>query len=444
LEADSYHFFLANIFHGIEFLPFSVAGVIGLIINICLLLSSALISGSEVAYFSLSPNDLSEIRNHPSKTNNLISKHLNDKESLLATILIGNNFVNVAIVILTSFVADSFIGFGNNELIKFAFEIIFITALILFFGEILPKIYSSQSPKKFASLMAYPLLVLSRLFRPLSAVLVKSTNIVNKRIKKNVGNLSLEDISQALELTSRDISEEKEMLEGIVKFGNIDVSEIMTARVDVVDVEINSDYKKVLQVIIDSGYSRIPVFEDTPDKVKGILYVKDLLPYLTKSTEFKWQRLIRDAYYVPETKMISDLLGEFQAQNIHMAIVVDEYGGTSGVVTLEDILEEIVGDINDEMDDEEQLYTQLEDGSFVFEGKTLINDFHKATNTDEDLFEKVRGEAETLAGILLELKGTIPAKHEIITFRNIDFTILASDSRRIKKVKCKIKPIGNE
>jgi len=307
--------------------------------------------------------------------------------------------------------------------------------LILFFGEILPKVYASQSPKKFAEVMAYPLLALTRLLKPLSLLLVRSTKIVNKRMTRKIGGLSMDDISHALELTGSDISEEKEILEGIVKFGNIDVAEIMTARVDVIDVEIKSDYNKLLQTIIESGYSRIPVFEETPDNVKGILYVKDLLPHLSEENDFIWQSLIREAYYVPETKMINDLMAEFQSEKIHMAIVVDEYGGTSGIVTLEDILEEIVGDISDELDEEDDFYSKLPDGSWVFEGKTNLNDFHKVTETDEDTFKNVRGDAESLGGLILELRGEIPAKHEIIEFKNFQFTIMAADNRRVKKVK---------
>ena len=420
-------------------MPFTLSTLFALLINACLLLLSALISGSEVAYFSLEPNDINILKEKETKTNKLVLRHLIDKELLLATILISNNFVNVAIVILTSFITSNIIDFGGNDTIKFVFEIIFITGLILFFGEILPKVYASQSPRRFAGFMAYPLLFLSRLLKPFSLVLTKSTNVVNRRIAKKVNNLSMADISHALELTGNDISEEKDILEGIVKFGNIDVSEIMTARVDVIDVETKSDYKKVLQIIIDSGYSRIPVFDETPDNVKGILYVKDLLAHLSEGSDFEWQKLIRKAYYVPETKMINDLLEEFQAQKIHMAIVVDEYGGTMGIVTLEDILEEIVGDISDELDEEEEFYTKLQDGAYIFEAKILLNDFHKVTQTNEDLFNEVRGDAETLAGFILELRGEIPQKDEVIEFNNYIFSIIAADNRRIKKVKFEVK-----
>ncbi len=439
METDSISLIFSSSPGGLDFLPFTASTLIALLINLCLLMLSALISGSEVAYFSLEPVDLQYLKENDTKKNKLVLKHLKDKELLLATILISNNFVNVAIVILTSFVAASIIDFGQDTMVKFLFDVVFITGIILFFGEILPKVYASQYCRKFAGVMAYPLMVLTRVLRPLSLILTKSTNIVNRRIAKKVGNLSMDDISQALELTGSDISEEKDILEGIVKFGNIDVSEIMTSRVDVIDVEIKSNYNKVLQVIIDSGYSRIPVFDETPDNVKGILYVKDLLAHLDEGAEFEWQTLIRKAYYVPETKMINDLLEEFQAHKIHMAIVVDEYGGTMGIVTLEDILEEIVGDISDELDDDEEFYTLMPDGSTVFEAKVLLNDFHKITGTDEELFAKVRGEAETLAGLILELKGQIPQKNDVVKFGKCVFTVVAADNRRIKKVKFEIK-----
>ena len=439
METESINFINISSSYGLDFLPFTLSTLFALLINACLLLLSALISGSEVAYFSLEPNDINILKEKETKTNKLVLRHLVDKELLLATILISNNFVNVAIVILTSFITSNIIDFGGNDTIKFVFEIIFITGLILFFGEILPKVYASQSPRRFAGFMAYPLLFLSRLLKPFSLVLTKSTNVVNRRIAKKVNNLSMADISHALELTGNDISEEKDILEGIVKFGNIDVSEIMTARVDVIDVETKSDYKKVLQIIIDSGYSRIPVFDETPDNVKGILYVKDLLAHLSEGSDFEWQKLIRKAYYVPETKMINDLLEEFQAQKIHMAIVVDEYGGTMGIVTLEDILEEIVGDISDELDEEEEFYTKLQDGAYIFEAKILLNDFHKVTQTNEDTFNEVRGDAETLAGFILELRGEIPQKDEVIEFKNYIFSIIAADNRRIKKVKFEVK-----
>nr|WP_319400091.1 gliding motility-associated protein GldE [uncultured Carboxylicivirga sp.] len=438
MEADSIPLIIqANV--GIQFLPLTIGTTFAIILNLFFLLSSGLISGSEVAYFSLEPIDLDRLKEKKSRKNKLILDLLKDKETLLATILIGNNFVNVAIVILTSFITSQIIVFNGNSLVQILVEIVFITSIILFFGEILPKVYASKTPLGFAGIMALPLWILTKLLSPLSLILTKSTGFVNRQLSSRLNNLSMDDISHALELTGGDITDEKEILQGIVKFGNINVDEIMTARVDVIDVEIKSEYSKVLQTIIDSGYSRIPVFEDTPDNVKGVLYVKDLLSHLDNDNTFKWQELIREAYYVPETKMLNDLLEEFQSRKIHMAIVVDEYGGTSGIVTLEDILEEIVGDINDELDDDDDFYTILPDGSYSFEGKTQINDFHKVTDTDEESFDEVRGEAETLAGLILELKGEIPQKNEKVEYKNFIFTVLSVDNRRIKRLKFELK-----
>lgn len=425
---------LTSLTGGVVFHPFSVGAAMGTLVSLLLLLFSAMISGAEVAYFSLSPKDIDELKNNPTRKNNLIIKHLKVSELLLATILIGNNFVNVGIVITSSYVLTSLIDFGISTTFQFVIEIIGITGLLLFFGEILPKVYASNFAKRFAGFMAYPLKFMMVLFRPLSMILVQSTNIVNKRLNRTK-SISIDELSHALELTSDDIAEEKDILEGIVKFANIKVEEIMTARVDVIDIDIKWDYNKVMQIIVESGYSRMPVFEETPDNVKGLLYVKDLLPHFDKDATFPWQSLMRQAYYVPETKMINDLLKEFQSQKIHMAIVVDEYGGTSGIVTLEDILEEIVGEISDEMDEEEDFFVRMADGSLVFEGKTLLNDFHKVTETEEADFESVRGDAETLAGLLLEMKGVIPEKNETIEFEHYSFTILAADTRRIKKVR---------
>lgn len=426
-----------NIFAQIEFYPFSIGTLIAIIIAFILVLFSALISGSEVAFFSLKPGDIETIKKSNSKYDKLILNHIEESSWLLATILIANNFVNVGIVILSALISEMVLNFGSLYPLKFIFETVIITSVILFFGEILPKIYASQHCHKFARIMSYPLYFLKKVTFPLGYILVKSTNIVNKRLAGKSKSLSLDDLSQALELTANELKDEKEILEGIVKFGNLYVEEIMTPRVDVIDIDNKSDFNKVLAVIIESGYSRIPVFEDTPDNVKGVLYVKDLLPYLDQERTFHWQSVIRPAYYVPETKKINDLLSEFKAKKIHMAIVVDEYGGTAGIVTLEDILEEIVGDISDEMDDDEALYSHLPDGSIIFEGKILLNDFYKVSETNEKDFEYEKGDAETLAGLLLELKGEIPQKGETIEFKDFSFTIASADNRRIKKVRFK-------
>jgi putative hemolysin len=435
LETELFFESMPPFFLVMQFQPITTSLIISIVITALLLVSSALISGSEVAYFSLRPSDISDLKEHNSRPSKRTLTHLEKPEQLLATILISNNFVNVAIVILSSYIVGNLVTFNQPGILQFLFEVVVITSMILFFGEILPKVYAGQFPKKFAVFMAYPLLLTTRLFKPLSIVLVKSTSVVNKGLSKRMKGISLDEISHALDLTGDGLTEGKDILKGIVTFGSTNVEEIMTSRVDVVDIDIKSELSKVIAVIIDSGYSRMPVYEDGPDDVKGILYVKDLLPYLNMDNSFNWQELIRPAYYVPETKRLNDLLQEFKKDKIHMAVVVDEYGGTSGIVTLEDILEEIVGDISDELDDDEVNYSMLPDGNIVFEGKTLLKDFFKVTEIPEETFSKISDEPETLAGLLLELKGEIPVKHEVIEYGKYKFTILAADTRRIKKIR---------
>ncbi|WP_421918191.1 gliding motility-associated protein GldE [Marinifilum sp.] len=401
---------------------------------VLLLFCSALISGSEVALFSLSPQQINDIEAEENQKNRRLLKLLRMPEELLATILIGNNFVNVGIVILSSFITNSIVDFSNAPTIGFLVQVVIITFLLLLFGEIIPKVYATQTSMRFSKFMAFPLYYMEKIFRPLSVILIKSTSIVNKRISKKQ-NISMGDLSQALELTADEISDEMEILEGIVNFGNINVVEIMKSRVDVVAIDVRTGFGKLKSILIDSGYSRIPVYDGTFDNVKGILYVKDLLPHHHKPNTFRWQSIIRPPYYVPETKKINDLLEEFQTQKNHMAIVVDEYGGTSGIITMEDILEEIIGDITDESDEEKETYTLEKDGSYVFEGKTLLNDFFKITELDSDLFEDIKGDADTLAGILLELKGEIPQKKEEFSHHNYKFIVEAADNRRIKKIR---------
>ncbi|MGQ1890798.1 gliding motility-associated protein GldE [Thermophagus sp. OGC60D27] len=409
--------------------------IVAAIATLLLLGGSAFVSGSEVAFFSLKPDDIDHFRTENSKRSQQVIKHLENPELLLATILILNNFINVGIVILSAYISSGLLTFGDNTTLKFIFDVVIITSIILFFGEIFPKVLAGHSPRKFASRASSVLKTAVKVLKPASMLLVKSSEYVKNKAAQKIKNLSLDDISDALDLTGDEVFEEKQILKSIVTFGNINAAEIMTARVDVTDLEIKNDFNKVLSVIVESGYSRIPVFEETPDNVKGLLYVKDLLPHLGKDNTFQWQKLIRPAYYVPETKRINDLLTEFQANKIHMAIVVDEYGGTSGIITLEDILEEIVGEISDELDEEEDFYSVLPDGSLAFEGKTLLKDFFRITEIDEKVFEKVKGEAETLAGLLLEIKGVIPEKHEVIEIGPYKFNILAADKRRIKKIK---------
>ncbi len=419
----------------IVFNPISVEVIIGIIILIILLIFSGSVSGSEVAFFSLSPNDNELLRSSSKKSHKNILELSSIPDKLLATILVANNFVNIAIVILSTFIFHSLIDFSQAPILGFLIEIILITFILLLFGEILPKIYASNYSMWFAGFMARPLQICAKIFKPLIAILIKSTDAVNKRLAVKNRNISIDEISQALELTNEEeISEEKGILEGIVKFGTTEVDEIMTPRTDVTGIEKNYTLQKVINIINQTGYSRIPVYEDNFDNVVGILYIKDLLPNIS-TTDFQWQTIIRSSYFVPENKKIDDLLKEFQKEKVHMAIVVDEYGGSSGIVTLEDILEEIVGDIVDEFDDDDRLYAKLNENTFIFDGKTQLNDFYRICNLDDHYFEEVKGDADTLAGLILENKGDFPKLNEHLTLINIDFIVEAIDNRRIKKIK---------
>ena len=418
-------------------MPPTVGAMIALILAILLLYASGFVSASEIAFFSLSPSDLSKIEENEHPSDSRIKALLDDSERLLATILISNNFVNVTIIMLCNFFFASVIDFGDAKLLEFLLITVVLTFLLLLFGEIMPKIYSAQNTLKFCRKAAPVISVLLSVFKPVSNLLVHSTFLINKLTRKRkVPNLSVDDLSQALELTDKnEISEESNMLKGIIRFGEETAEEVMTSRLDIVDLEINTPFPDVIKCIVDNAYSRIPVYEESRDNIKGILYIKDLLPYLDKGADFKWQNLIRPAYFVPETKMIDDLLRDFQANKIHIAIVVDEFGGTSGIVTMEDIIEEIVGEINDEYDEEERTYVKISENVYIFEGKTLLSDFYKLAEIDPDDFESVAGDADTLAGLLLELKGEFPVLHEVINFNRYRFEILEMDARRIVKVK---------
>ncbi|PKQ69149.1 hemolysin [Labilibaculum manganireducens] len=424
--------FLSNT--DIAFYSINTSTIISLLIMVLLLFCSAVISGSEVALFSLSPQNINDLEADDNPKNKKLLKLLNQPEKLLATILIGNNFINIGIVILSSFITNSLVDFSNAPTLGFVVQVVIITFLLLLFGEIIPKVYAAQTSLNFSKFVAYPLFFLEKVFQPLSIVLIKSTSIVNNRISKKQ-NISMVDLSQALELTADEISEEMEILEGIVNFGNINVEEIMISRMDAVAVDVRTSFSKLKSVIIESGFSRIPVFDKSFDNVKGILYVKDLLPHHHKPSTFRWQSIIRPPYYVPQTKKINDLLEEFQTQKNHMAVVVDEYGGTSGIITMEDIIEEIVGDITDESDGSKATFTKEEDGSYLFEGKTSLNDFFKIVDIESDIFDKVKGDAETLAGLLLEIKGEIPQKKEEFKYKHYRFIVEAVDNRRIKKIR---------
>jgi len=427
---------LSAIFAEIIIQPLSPVIVIGLLVILILLISSALISGSEIAFFSMSPREIETIKKKQSKKNGNILLLLEKPEKLLATILISNNFVNVGIVMLTSYVMNSLFDFSQNELTGFIVQVIFITFLILLFGEIIPKVYASEAGIRFARMTAGGLLFAFKLFSPISNLLVSSTRLVNRRLKSK-HNISIEELSHAYELTHTDIKEDKNILEGIVNFGFIEVKEILKPRVDVIAAEISYGYNKVRSLITEHGYSRIPVYEETFDKIKGILYVKDLLEYHTEADDFEWTKFIRPPYFVPENMKINGLLHEFQTKKMHMALVSDEYGGVAGIVTLEDVLEEIVGDINDETDRERSLYTIISKTEFLLDGKILINDLYKITG-EEDVFEDLRGEADSVAGLILEIKGEIPKKDEIIRIKDYVFKITSADNRKIKQMQLKI------
>jgi len=425
---------------GIQFYPVTLGTTIEIIIIALLLIASALISGSEVAYFSLSPEDKKKIDRKKTKIDRIVLKNLGIPEKILATILVANTFINVGIVILTAFTISSLADFSNAPVAGFIIQIVLITFFLLLFGEIAPKVYASRHALAFVRLMAFALFLLEKLFRPLNFLLLSSTSYISRRMKRHRKNISINDISQALELTSgNEISDEKDILEGIVRFGNKSVAGIMCPRVDVVAIEINTSFNDVLDVINESGYSRIPVYSGSFDQVNGILYVKDLLPHSRKSGAFKWQSLVRPPFYVPETKMINTLLEEFRKRRVHMAVVVDEYGGSSGIVTMEDILEEIVGDITDEFDEEEKFFTKISDDKFLFDAKVPLADFCKVSGVDETIFDEVKGEADTLAGLILELEGEIPLLHEKITYKNFLFSIEAVNNRRIEQIKVEIK-----
>ncbi len=407
-----------------------------LVLLIVLLCGSALMSASEVAFFSLKPADFDELENKKNKKSLMLFKLLGNPDSLLANILVGSNLFNISIIILSTYITHLVINFQNAPVLGFVFQVLIVTSLLLFAAEIIPKIFAINHNVKVAMLMAYPLYILSKLFYPLTTMLVGSTMLVQKRLAAKRPQISVSDLSNALEITSASLNDEKTILKGIVRFGNINVSEIMQPRVDIVAVDYNTTYRKLLSVVIETGYSRIPVYEKSPDHIKGILYTKDLLPHLQETKVFKWQSLIKPANFVPETKKIDDLLAEFQKNKNHLAIVVDEYGGTSGLVTMEDILEEIVGEISDESDvDEELLFKKLSANVYLFEAKILLNDFFKITGINETVFDGVKGEYETLAGLILELKGEIPQKNDKIVFENLTFIIEAADKRRIKQVK---------
>jgi len=414
-----------------------VSVVFGFVLLFFLLFCSALISGSEVALFSLTRTDIEKRLDAKSKRILIILSLLERPKKLLATILVANNFINIGIVILFAYLSSDLFSGIKSIILKFTIEVVIVTFLILLFGEILPKIYASRNNLKFATLMAYPIKVLDVLLSPISLPMRSITIGIHNKLGRQKSNLNVDYLSQALELTSEEdtTKEEHKILQGIVSFGNTDTKQVMRPRIDIFALNMDQKYIEILPEIIKNGYSRIPVYKENIDSIKGILYAKDLLPYLERK-QFDWTSLIREPFFVPENKKLDDLMLEFQEKKVHLAVVVDEYGGTSGLISLEDIIEEIVGDISDEFDDEDLTYSKLDDNNFVFEGKTALKDFYKIIKIeDEESFEENKGEAETVAGFVLEISRSFPKLNSDINFKNYVFKIEALDKKRIKLVK---------
>lgn len=422
----------------IQFYAPGISAIICLVASLFLLLMSAFASGSEIAFFSLTPKDLSELESDNVKDKKILMLR-DDSERTLATILITNNFINVTIIMLLNYFFSQIVDFGTAYWLHFLVVTVLLTFLLLLFGEIIPKVYSRVSPLGFCRKVVNGILFFRQLFWPIGTLLLGSGIIAERFVQRREYDISADELEQALDMTDKEeIRDEKEMLEGIIRFSDEMVKEIMTSRQDIVDIDIKSSFKDVIDNIVENNYSRIPVYQGSIDNIRGILYIKDLLPHIGKANSFRWQTLIRPAHFVPETKKIDDLLREFQTNKVHIAIVVDEFGGTSGIITLEDILEEIVGEISDEYDEEDNGYVKLDYKTYVFEGKTKIVDLCRILSLDDDYFEKF-DEADTLAGLLLELKGDFPGIHEKFEFGNLIFEILKKEQRRIARVKVTIK-----
>ncbi len=436
---------LLNIFTDVYFNTPKWDDYLFLALSILFLVFAAFFAAWEVAYFSLKPEDTSELLESEEKRERDAIKLLSAPQKLLATIIIGNSVASIAFIIFSALLTYSVFDFTLQPLWGIIVTILVLSLILLTFGQIMPKVYASEFSKETVLKSSRTILALQKFFKPFVNLLANSKALVNSKLtKQNINLISMEELSQALDLSDEQQEEDIEMLEGIIKFGNIQVCDIMTSRVDMVNADIKQNFKQLLDLIVESGYSRLPVYSGSRDNIKGILFSKDLLPYLDKPETFRWQTLIRQPYYVPETKKIDDLLSEFQENRIHLAIVVDEYGGTAGLVTLEDIIEEIVGDISDEYDEEETLYQKIDNHTYIFEAKILLNDFYKVTDIDKSQFDKITEDVETLAGMILEIKGEMPTKNEMIGYKHYVFEIMAVDSRRIKKVKLHIKNDPNK
>lgn len=434
---ETYIYFLRETWDAVQFHAPTTGVVFAIVLAMILMGASAFASGSEIAFFSLSPADIAEVEAGKTSSDRSIQKLREDSERTLATILITNNFVNVTIIMLCNSIFGHLVEFGEKaQWLQFLSLTVFLTFLLLLFGEIMPKVYSRQDPLGFCRKCVSGICFCRKLFWPIENVLLKSGVLAEKVVQKENHVLSVDDLEQALKLTDKDdIKDEQSMLKGIIRFGDETAKEVMTSRQDIVGLDIKSNYTDVLNCVVENNYSRIPVYQENGDNIRGILYIKDLLPHLSKPATFRWQSLMRPPYFVPETKKIDDLMREFQENKIHIAIVVDEFGGTSGLVTLEDILEEIVGEINDEYDEEDKSYTKLNYNTYVFEGKTLLCDFCKILNIDDAEFADVEGDADSLAGLLLEIKGDFPSIHEKIDYKNYTFEVVEIKERRISRIK---------
>lgn len=439
IEIDSF-ISCSNIISAQFFLGISTSTVVAMLVILILLFFSALISGSETAFFSLSPSDIDTLKVRGSKKDMSIIQLLTKPKQLLATILISNNFINVSIVILSTYITANLFNLQSNELLIFFIQVIVVTSILLIFGEIIPKILSNNEPIAVATLMVMQLKFLIWIFKPLSSILITSTSFIDKRIGKISHDISLSDLSDAIELTSdANVSDdEKLILKGIATFGEMEASEIMVSRVNITGIDITHSYQEIVEVVLKSGFSRIPIYEETLDNISGILYIKDLILYSDSEKNSRWQNLIRKpVFFVPENKKINDLLQEFRKKKIHLAIVVDEYGGTSGIITLEDIIEEIVGDISDEFDIEplQFKYEKVSTNEYLFEAKTPMVDFCKIIDIDNEIFDDVMGESDSLGGLILELESKIPIVGSKVTFKRFKFEVVDADSRKINKIK---------
>lgn len=419
---------------------FSVVTLLAVLAILALLVLVAFVSAAESAFFSLTPTEMEELKTSGSKTDERVLTLINAPKRLLATLLISVNFLSIAIVILNStfiFGHEGWFDFSQTPTLGFVVQVIIITFLILLVGEVTPKIYATQNSLSATRKLVYLVQFLQRLFYPISSFLIFSTSLLDRVIKPQSHNISIDELSHALDLTNDETipEEDHKILQGIVNFGNLDVKQIMKARTDITGFEAGTSYEKLLEGITEYGFSRMPVYKDTLDHIVGVLYTKDLLQYIEKGNDFNWQSMLRPPFYVPENKKLDDLLREFQLKKIHLAVVVDEYGGTSGIVTLEDVIEEIVGEINDEFDDDDLTYSKLDANNFVFEGKAHLSDVARVMDMEYTIFEEEKGEADTLGGFIQEIEGRIPTKNEKIEFSNLIFTIESADNRKIKRVK---------